>query len=223
MLVLVIAVAIAVFLIGRYYTEKRRQEWESAAGALGLRYAREDPFGLLDDLPFALFRRGEGRGIDNIGWGRWREVDVRLFEYWYYTTSTDSKGNTSRHYERFTCAVAPLPVEAPPTSISRESFLSRIADHIGFRDQEFESEEFNKTFQVRADDRRFASYLLDARMMHWLLATEGDCAFELAGPTVLCATGRVRPADIGWVLERLHGFLAQVPRVVLDVYGQEHG
>ena len=45
-----------------------------------------------------------------------------------------------------------------------------VRDAVGLGDQDLESERFNRAFDVRASDRRFASALLDARMMEWLLA-----------------------------------------------------
>jgi len=46
------------------------------------------------------------------------------------------------------------------------------------RDIAFESEEFNRSFEVRCDDDRFANAVLDAQMIAWLLDLEGQRGFE---------------------------------------------
>ena len=85
--------------------QRRRAAFVQMARQLHLTYSEEDPFGLLG-YPFALFHKGDGRGIEHVLHGAWQEVDVVAFDYWYYDESTDSKGGTSRTYHRFDCAIA---------------------------------------------------------------------------------------------------------------------
>jgi hypothetical protein len=63
------------------------------ARQLGCDYSVEDPFGILGE-PFALFQRGHGRGIENVIWGRWHELELKVFDYWYYEDSVDSRGHS---------------------------------------------------------------------------------------------------------------------------------
>lgn len=196
---------------------KRRRELFAVAARLGLEFSVPDPFGLVD-LPFALFSKGDGRGCENVLSGSWRGAQVKAFDYWYYEKSTDSRGGSSRTYHRFSCALFPISAGCPHLTLQRENLLTRLADAVGFHDIEFESEEFNRAFQVKSSDRKFAYALIDARMMQWLIAGGGDCAYELAGPSVLCATRRLRPAAIEWLLGRAHDFADHVPSVVASLY-----
>lgn len=196
---------------------KRRQEFFVTAMKLGLTYEHDDPFNTVD-LPFVLFHRGDGRGIENVMHGHAAGMDVRMFDYWYYEQSTNSKGHTSRSYYRFSCAMAWFDADCPHLALEKEGFFSRLADKIGFRDIEFESEEFNRAWQVSSDDRRFASAFVDARMMEWLLA-EGDIAsYEVLGPMLLCSVDRLKPAEFENLLEVLRRFKAKVPDVVASLY-----
>ena len=218
-LILSFVAAVVIFLIWLQFhlQAKRRQEFFLTATKLGLTYEREDPFNMVD-LPFALFGKGDGRGIENVMHGHAAGMDVRMFDYWYYEQSTDTKGNTSRSYKRFSCAMAWFEADCPHLTLSREGLLSRLADKLGFRDIEFESEEFNRSWQVSSEDRRFASAFVDARMMEWLLDEGGIASYEVLGPILMCSTGRLKPAEFENLLEVLRRFRAKVPEVVPSLY-----
>jgi hypothetical protein len=218
-LVLVAAVA-AVGLVGyaRYLSaKKRRLGFQMMAVQLGLDYSLQDPFGLLG-LPFPLFQRGDGRGIENVISGVWQGLEVRAFDFWYYDESTDSNGHRSRSYHRFDCAIAPIEAACPDLSIGRETFLTRIAGALSFHDIEFEDETFNEAFHVRGNDRKFANDLLDARMMAWLLDHAADYAIEIVGNRVLIAGPKVAPTELVQVIGTAKAFIDQVPRVVFSLY-----
>jgi hypothetical protein len=210
---------IAAFLIWLKFSidRKRREEFMLVAARLGLAYERDDPFDTVD-LPFALFSRGEGRGTENVLHGTAAGMKVRLFDYWYYEEVHNPKGPNTRSYHRSSCALGWFDADCPHLSLAREGFLSRIADKIGFRDIEFESEEFNRAWQVVGEDRRFAYAFVDARMMEWLL-DEGDvCSYEVVGPLLLCSTDRLKPAEFETLFEVLRRFRSKVPDVVASLY-----
>ena len=218
-----IVVAVVAFIAGgvylSYYLKKRRrQELALAARQLGLQYSDSDPFSLLS-LPFHLLELGDGRGTENVMWGTWQEIDLKEFDYWYYDESTDSKGNTTRSYHRFSCVVTELPASCAHLTVQREGFLTRMADHLGFHDIEFESEEFNRAFQVKCPDRKFANDVIDSRMMQWLLCTRERWAFELSGSYLLCYSKRLRPIELTPLLGGLKGFRDHIPRVAWSLYG----
>jgi len=218
--IVIVALAVAGLAFGSWWlNQARRREWHMRAMKLGLTYSRGDPFGLLG-LPFGLFSKGDDRGIDHTASGHFGDREVKLFDYWYYDESTDSKGNRSRTYSRFTCAVAEVGVPLPHLSIGREGVLSRLAAAVGFRDIEFESEEFNRRFKVKGDDRRFATYVVDARMMEWLLHADPANTFEIAERWLLVHIHRLRPRELPLLLLALTGFEDKIPDVVWDVYGK---
>jgi hypothetical protein len=213
-----IVLAVAAVALSLYVQTKRRQEFFSFAQGFGFDYSRQDPFGLVE-LPFRLFARGEGRGIENVLWGEWKGRPVKACDYWYYDEHRDSEGRTRRTYHRFDCAVIDVNAAFPPIVVAREGLLTRLADHLGFRDIEFESEEFNRRFQVRAEDRGFAYQLVDARMMRWLLSLERPVSFEVAGRWILAYHGRVPPAALIPLIGAATEFRDRIPRVAWGLYG----
>ena len=214
----IVALVAAVAYLAYYFKKKRRQELALAARQLGLQYSDSDPFSLLA-LPFQLLTRGDGRGTENVMWGTWQDTDLKEFDYWYYDESTDSKGSRSRTYHRFSCAVTELPASGAHLTIAREGLLTRMADHLGFHDIEFESEEFNRAFQVKCPDRKFANDVVDARMMQWLLSAGERWAYELSGSYLMCYTKRLKPMELTPLLGGLKGFEGHIPRVAWSLYG----
>ena len=199
--------------------QRRRDELTAVAKRLGLRYSEEDTSDALS-LPFALFSAGDGRGTENLLDGTWEGIDLREFDYWYYTESTDAQGNRTRSYSRFSCAVTALDgVAFPHLSIARENLFTRLADGIGLDDIAFELAGFNEAFNVKSRDGKFANDLVDQRMMRWLLSIDGKYSYEVSGRWLLVAIRRVRPSELVSVLATLKAFRAQVPRVVYDLYG----
>lgn len=215
--ILAALVAIGVGIYKLVAAQKRREAFFRLANRLGFTYSREGPEGIVH-LPFALFREGDGRGVENVLAGTVENRPVRLFDYWYYDEHTDSDGDRHRSYERFSCATTTIAASGPPLVLKREGFLSRLADHAGFRDIELESEEFNRRYELKCDDRRFAVALVDARMIQWLLDHGEECRYEVVGDRLLCATKRCPPDRMPWVLDQLHAFRDHVPSVVGELY-----
>lgn len=216
-LVLFAVVAIVAAVLAHQAKLRRRRELAAVASQQGLDFSVDDPFDTLGE-PFSLLRRGDGRGVENVLWGTWHGLALRAFDYWYYEESTDSKGHTSRSYSRFDCVLAPVDARCPRLEIAEENVLTRIADALTFRDLEFESEEFNRRFNVTGDDHRFATALCDARMMRWLLDHADGYGFEVVGDRLLCWSRRVTPAAIVRVLGTAQAFRERIPEVVRSLY-----
>ena len=201
---------------------KRFEAFLLVARQFGLEFWAVDDRGCLG-LPFALLTKGDGRGTENVLSGAWQEVSLVAFDYWYYEENTDSNGRTGRTYHRFSCAVTEIDAACSAVTISRENVFTRLADHLAMRDIEFELEEFNRAFDVRGKDRKFANDLLDARMMRWLLATDPAFGFETAGRWLLCFSKRRQPTELIPLLGTLRGFREHVPDVVYSLYGAGTG
>jgi hypothetical protein len=215
--VLFIAGAIAVAVLSFYLKAKRRKEFTAFAAAHGLRYAREDPFGLVG-WPFRLFSRGEGRGIENVVWGTWQGHEIVAYDYWYYERTTDSKGHSHRTYYRFCCAQVDVPAAFPVLELRREGFFTRMADFVGLDDIDFELEEFNRRWNVKAENRRFAYELVDARMIRWLVSLEQRISFEVVGSRLLAYTKKAPPAELIPLIGGLATFRQRIPRVAWGLY-----
>jgi hypothetical protein len=213
----VAAIGIAV---GSYYAQKKRREgFALVATQLGMQYFPADPFGLLGE-PFALFQRGDGRGVENVLAGAYQAIDVKAFDYWYYEESTDSKGHTTKTYYRFDCVVVPIDAACSPLTIDNENVLTRLADALSFHDIEFESEDFNRAFNVKSPDKKFANDFVDARMMQWLLQNGKGTAFEIMGDRLLSYRRKLAPMEIVTLLGLSKAFLDHVPRVVYSLYAK---
>jgi hypothetical protein len=214
---LVIA-AIVGGIVWGYYAKKRRVEsFQTFATQLGLSYSAEDPFGLLG-WPFALFQRGDGRGVENVLSGAWQGIDLTAFDFWYYEESTDSEGHTSRSYHRYDCAITTIDAACSHLAIGHETLLTRIAGALSLKDLQFESDAFNRAFTVASKDERFAYAFVDARMMQWLLEHAEGYTFEVLGDRLLVAGPKVQPVAFLPLLGTLKTFRDQVPRAVFSLY-----
>ncbi|HEX2025147.1 MAG TPA: DUF3137 domain-containing protein [Actinomycetota bacterium] len=215
--VLFAVVAVAVLIGGYILKQRRREAFRAFALHHGLEFSVGDPFGLLD-RPFSLFRRGDGRGIENVAHGPWKGEPVLAFDYWYYTEHQNSKGGRTRSYRRFSCVLVEVPAAFPHLEIGREGVFTRLADHLGMEDIEFESPEFNRRYNVKADNRRFAFELLDARMLEWLVGFDQGLAFEVLGNRVLAYGGRRKPHLLMPMIETARMFRDRIPRVARNLY-----
>src|SRR5690242_15676265 len=146
----------------------------------GFEFSERDPHGTVH-LPFSLFRKGDGRRVENVMWGTRDSVPTRLFDYWYYDESSDGHGSRSRTYHRFTCALLTIAADCPGLHVTREGLLTRLASAVGFKDVELEYEDFNRRFRVHCDDQKFAFSLLDGKMMEWMMGADGIESLEVVG------------------------------------------
>lgn len=221
-LFILIAVAIGALAYWQWTVkQKRREDIHAWAVKQGLAYSAEDAIGIPDRFSgFGLLNRGEGRGCENVLSGTWNGLPVIEADYWYYTTSRDSEGRTSRSYTHHSIVIAEIAAWLPSVTMERENVFTRLADHIGMRDIEFELEDFNRRFNVKCDDREFAYKLLDARMMEYLLGKAGDVCVEVNGGHVLVWSGKVKVDGLMELLYRAKGFVDNVPRLVWNEYGK---
>jgi hypothetical protein len=197
--------------------QQRRQEFASFAAQHGLVYHQQDPFDLLAE-PFKLFSKGDGRGIENVLDGTWEEIPIRAFDYWYYEESSSSNGGRSKTYYRFDCVIAPIDAACSALTIDRENLFTRLADHLAMDDIQFELDEFNRAFNVKGSDRRFATAFCDQRMMRWLLANGGNCGFEVMGDRLMAFCRKVDVEALPVLLATMRGFRQQIPAVVYSLY-----
>jgi hypothetical protein len=210
-------VVIGAVVLSFYLKAKRREAFRAFAQQHGFQYEEQDRFNLLG-WPFALFRRGDGRGIENLVWGTWRGEPIQAFDYWYYVETTDSKGRRQRSYRRFSCALVEVDAAFPHLELAREGLFSRLADHVGLEDIEFESPEFNRRYNVKAKDRKFAYELLDARMLQWLVNSDQGYAFEIVASRILVYGRRSKPTALPPLIDAGMTFRSNIPSVALRLH-----
>lgn len=210
--ILLLGVFVAVYVVvdvlgGR----SRRRAMTAEARRLGLAFSAKDPFDVLG-TPFALIRRARRtfREVENVMWGPWRDLEVRVFDYAYQESEEE--------WRRLTGAMAAV-AEGWPTVVIEPGHLAASPAHVlGLGGIEFESERFNRTFQVRCADRRFANAFIDARMMEWLLGLSGGWGFEVSAPWVLGYREQPTPREVEAVLGTLESFVGRIPSVVHSLY-----
>ncbi len=183
----------------------------SEARRLRLRFAARDPFDLLDE-PFALFQHAYSE-IDNVLWGAWGDLEVRVFDYAYTRSENDER--------RYSCALAAIPGGWPTLVIRPESAITRLGDQVAMPGIEFELEAFNRAFDVRCDDRRFASAVVDQRLMEWLLGLGNESGFEIRGRWILGCRDQVQPWELEGVLRMLADFVQRIPRAARALYPED--
>jgi len=160
----------------RFSQRKKAVEKNVEAGALGLQGADGDPFGLAG-LPLELLSRGtETRWVDHVLWGSWRAADVKLFDF-RYTSGDDGD-------RRFTCALMGLERDVPPIVIEPKMFFTPHAERGQLSVVEIDDRGFGESFDVRAQDPRFATRFLDDDTKQWM-ERQNDLAFEVNGRMLL--------------------------------------
>ena len=190
---------------------------ESARRHAGHDLHAGDVHGLLS-LPFPLLHKGDGRKVENVLRGTFETVSMTVFDYSFYVESTDANGHTSRSTYPFTCVLASIDAAGARLRIAPENVFTRLADAVALDDLQFESEEFNRAFNVTGEDARFATSLLDARMMGWLLASANGCSFEVVGDALMVWVHQVDVEDLPVVMRTAAAFVAHIPRVVSSLY-----
>ena len=196
---------------------KRVANLFTVAQRLGFQFSEVDPHGTVG-LPFPLFTKGVKRRVENVLWCERDGVPIRAFDYWYYDETSDTNGNRSRQYHRFTCAALVIAADCPSLRIGHESVLSRLGSAIGFHDVELEYDDFNREYRVRCEDQKFAFSLLDGRMMEFLLKVGSIESLEIVGPFVLITTGKLASEDWPALIETAQQFHAHVPNVVWSAW-----
>jgi hypothetical protein len=185
----VIGLIIALAIWGAMAAKQRRAELASLSLRLGLSYRAEKDHEMTDRFEFLdALARGSNRYAYNILSGIYQAHEVLVFDYHYETHSTDSKGRRQTHHHHFSFFILMLPQSFPELLITREGFLSKLAQAFGYDDIDLESAEFSRTFCVRSKDKKFAYDVCNASMMEYLLAHR-DLNIEIEDRALALAFG----------------------------------
>jgi hypothetical protein len=210
--VFLLALGGGLFWLGRRFRVlPRRASFGDQADALSFHAEPGDPQRLLEE-PFALFRwAGSVRAVENTATGTHGGRPTTIADYWFAPTGAERYDD----YERYTCVIVDADEGWSDLSVVPERLASRTLGALGLRDQELESEAFNRAFHVRAAEPRFASAFVDARMMAWLLERDG-VGFEILGGRLLLFRRRTTVSldDLAATLDLYVAFRARIPGVV---------
>ena len=203
------------FLGGWWLRDRPRADaYAAEAQRLGLRYAFEDPHDLLSLGHPLLHRVVNVRGLEHVSWGSWNGLEVEAFEYWYAVGSDPSRND----YRRFTCVLLGVPASWPDIVIEPQRAITALADAAGATEVDTELERFNRAYRVVCEDARFASALIDQRVMVWLMEAAAGVGFQIVDGRLLVFADRVEPWQLGSILAIGGGFLSQVPGALRSLY-----
>lgn len=221
--ILLVSIALLGYGIYRIRVRPRMQAGAISASGAGLRHASTDRFGL-HDLPFDMLARlAPPWKIGNVLWGRWEGLEITLFDVWsgggHLGPSEDGPSAERGPGHAYRCVVTSFPAAWPSLVVEPERLTTTLADAVvPLADIELESGEFNRRFDVRCDDRRFATAFLDARMMGWLLSLQDAWGFEIGSGLVLVYGELHDVQESTTALVTVRGFLEHVPEVVYSLY-----
>lgn len=160
------------------------------------------------------FESGHDRRCEGVVEGRYDGWPFAAFVYRYDTGSGDDESTWS------TAIVALLAeTSLPDLDVVREGAFSRAMGKVLNYDIQLESEEFNRAYTVRADDRKFASSVLHPQMMEQLLRGARDSWSIRNGDLLDLDNWNGRPQQITARLDYLIGVLQGIP----DFVWQDHG
>jgi hypothetical protein len=199
-------------LVTLYRKFSRRSAVEREARRLGLSFSRRDPFRVLDaDFhPFLRFGKLPGtQRVENVVWGVRDGREVRAFDY----------RRPAEDEIRYSCAMVRIPDGWPSLLVRRHGPLDVARNAAGLQRIEFELDEFNRRFEVRSDDRRLASAVIDQRMIGWLLESDPALGFQLQEGWLLAWMPQLPPDELERTLTTVEGFHERIPRAVWSLYG----
>jgi hypothetical protein len=198
-----------------FFSARRRAALREFAGRFGLEYSPTDLFGLIDHR-FALFNQADGARCDNVVWGTWHGVDVKVGELRFKSDPEPSKLGLLKATRRFSFAVVELDAWVPRIAI-RHDPLASVSETLLLDRLRFESDAFNRTYRVECDDPRFAYKVVDARMMLWLqeIGESFPFDFEANGDRALVSCRRLKPSGLVPLFGAAKGFVDHIPSVVL--------
>lgn len=210
--ILVALFIIVIAILGAQAAKQRREALATLAARLGLRFQAERDYSLSDRFSFlAALAQGSDRYGYNLLSGNFRGHEVLVFDYHYETHSRDSKGRQQTHHHHFSFFILLLPQSFPELRITREGFLSKIAQAFGYDDIDLESAEFSRAFCVRSKDKKFAYDVCNPAMMEYLLAHR-DLSIEIEDRALALAFGHcLAVPGIEMNLDRLLEIRSRVP------------
>jgi hypothetical protein len=207
-------------IFGAAWWFRDRPEAQAAEGharRLGLAFSPGDPFDPMSAGFLTFSRVAQSRDVRHTMWGTWRGLTVRAFEY---------RQQVNEYVIlRFACAATPVPPTWGELAIRGETPIDVAAEALGvgtrgMPEVDFESDHFNRRFDVRASDPAFATALVDQRMMAWMLEeVPPHASFEVHAGWLLAATLISVPWELEKALHLLAAFLPRVPRAVASLYG----
>jgi hypothetical protein len=219
--ILVAMVVVAALILRTLLPSSARSREVAALGrSLGFRFRRR--FRLPASLPMVVDGLSEDSlGVSNLLVG---EIDAGHGDrrYLVFDLQRTPPGYGPATWE--TVVATRTALDAPVLRLRVRSHRDGLGD--GFEEVQSESGAFNRRFRVSTEDPRFASALLDSRMLAWLLRDPeqggpvglDEATVELAGSWIRCVTPQADLSRVRRSLELLDGMLPMLPRVATRMF-----
>ena len=156
---------------GYQAAQRRRAAIDAMVLANGWRRVPEDPQ-RVELFVSSPFQTGDNRRARDIVWGTVNGRPFETFAYSYETHTTDSKGHRSTTTHHFQVTWVPLPGPMATMRLTGDNPLLRALSHMGMRDLDVESHEFNQRWKVWCDDERSGHAVLTPRMIERLMQSD---------------------------------------------------
>ena len=216
LLVLLVVLIAAAVIVVRWQLHKRKvAAFTAFAAARGWGYRERDDV-LTERYVGTPFGQGFGKQAAHVLVGPHRGRTFAAFEYVYKERQGSGKNRRTVTY-RHTVVALDTPAARPTLELAREGIGRKLLGLVGVRDLQLESEEFNKTFHIRAENDRFAYDVLHPRTMEWMLGDQRcrDMPFRFERADLV--TWRQGSIDLDaavWMLDYLCDVLDRVPAFV---------
>ena len=212
-----IGMMIFVAIRGYQAAQRRRAAIDAMVLANGWRRVTEDPL-RVELFVSAPFQMGDNRRARDVVWGTVNDRPFETFAYSYETHTTDSKGHRSTTAHHFQVTWVPLPGPVATMRFTGDNALLRALSHVGMRDLEVESHEFNQLWKVSCDDERSGHAVLTPRMIERFLQPDlSGRAFVFEGAMLFSyVPGMTDLRELPLVVGALNEIADLVPRFLFE-------
>ncbi len=211
-----IVAAVAAMIFGSLVVGARIERHKFRDDALSYGWhAGGDVPSIPGDLPFAIFRGGRPRICRDV----YRRTIGKRPAYLAMYSRRD--GRPIAWLSRRVYVVLLVECEAlfPGLAVHAPSASEDVLRDLGYHQCEFEADEFNSLYTVSSKDVEFASWLINPRMMSWLVDDGAGFGYEVAREyAVISYEVTVRGADIPTLEEAAKGFIHAIPDEVWQRY-----
>ncbi|GAB3943025.1 hypothetical protein GCM10029976_065010 [Kribbella albertanoniae] len=218
LVLLAVLVGVGIVYFSYIQAKKRRELFAGFAAQYGWSYAPHNN-ALAGNWNGTPFRTGDNWRFKNVLTGLFNGHQMVAFDYSYQTHTRNGKGQRRTTTHKFGVVVLQLPGALPHLEVTHEGiFGGSVANALGFRDLQFESDQFNRAFRVKADDERYGHAVVTPRMMEVLLA-HGEIGWRIEGNSLVgWDSGSHDPTEVLRRLHLLEQVTAQVPPYVWRDY-----
>jgi hypothetical protein len=197
---LVLAIAIAVWIFSSIQAKKRTQAMQEVAQQIGFNFVGNDQSSATQ-VRTALFNKGSSRKFRNIMNGAFAGFQANLFDYSY----TTSNGRNSSTWIQ-TVAAFMQDSHLPLFELRPEGFLDRVSEVFVHQDIDFESHpEFSRRYMLSGPEEQAVRELFTPALLTFFEALPPEKKWHIEGGEgtlfVYRSAATVKPDDIRSFLE----------------------